>query len=171
MRRYGWAPLVVFAIIAAPLACTSSSPKVSPRSTTSSSIFIEPLSHARFGAVPEHRLVPPTTTTTQPAPPPCDYHCDADWPIWHAIGVCEQPGRGPDGIDWTGGLPGYPGGLGIAKSTWDAFRRVAGVTVTLGSNATPEEQMRVARADRDRYHGYSGWTSVPGCTGPLPRSS
>lgn len=121
---------------------------------------------------------PKTQTTVSPVPATLDsalpitgdYHTWPDWRLWHAVGLCEQRGDGPDGIAWhgssAGGLPssGYPGGLGLSRDFWNEFAPIAGVTVTNGAEASPGEQIRVARAgshDGTRMGGWSSWTS--GC--------
>lgn len=99
-----------------------------------------------------------------------DYHDWPDWHLWRAVGLCEQRGDGPDGIAWHGSpaggtaSSGYPGGLGMSRDFWAQFAPLAGVTVTNGADATPGEQIRVARAgshDGTRMGGWSSWRS--GC--------
>lgn len=104
----------------------------------------------------------PTTTTTRK---PFDYHDLPDWYAWHKIGKCEQPGKTPDGIAWTH-HGDYNGGLGILNSSWRGYRKEAGVNVEFAYNASPYQQILVARVIR-KHFGFSGWTSVPSCTGKL----
>lgn len=96
---------------------------------------------------------PPTTNETAPPVVPPDYHDAPDWPTWRAIGRCEQPGPGADGIAWTH-HGSYNGGLGILNSSWTAFND--GLP-DHAYDATPAQQLTVARRIRARY-GYSGWT-------------
>lgn len=106
----------------------------------------------------QRRSAPPTTSLpVQVVPQGQDYHRDGDWPIWRAIGRCEQPGPGVDGIAWTHG-PGstYPGGLGIFSGAWSDYHGEAGVPVSNGAYASPEQQMMVARVIR-AHHGLSAW--------------
>jgi hypothetical protein len=121
-----------------------------------------------------------TPTTSPPAPPPRatsslpttgDYRLWPDWPLWRAVGLCEQAGDAPegDGIAWhgsrLGGTPssGYPGGLGESRDFWRQFAPQAGVTTTNGAYATPGEQIRVARAGSHNGTRMGGWSSWPGC--------
>lgn len=99
-----------------------------------------------------------------------DYHDWPDWRLWHAVGLCEQRGDTSDGIAWhgssAGGLPGsgYPGGLGMSRDFWRQFTPIAGVATTNGADASPGEQIRVARAgshNGSRMGGWSSWRS--GC--------
>lgn len=112
----------------------------------------------------------PTAAASTPITSAGDYHSWPDWPLWHAVGLCEQRGDTPDGIAWygspAGGLPGsgYPGGLGLSRDFWNQFAPLAGVTVTNGAYASPGEQIRVARAgshNGTRMGGWSSWGS--GC--------
>lgn len=112
---------------------------------------------------------PPTVHTADG-----DYHSWPDWPLWHAVGLCEQQGSGSydsngDGIAWhgspAGGLPssGYPGGLGLSRDFWAEFAPAAGVAQTNGAYATPGEQIRVARVGSHNGTRMGGWSSWPGC--------
>lgn len=121
------------------------------------------------GVIPRY-LRPVDSPSPRSLPISGDYHDWPDWRLWHAVGLCEQRGDGPDGIAWhgspAGGLPGsgYPGGLGLSRDFWNEFAPLAGVTVTNGAEASPGEQIRVARAgshDGTRMGGWSSWTS--GC--------
>lgn len=104
-----------------------------------------------------------------------DYHSWPDWPLWRAVGLCEQRGSGQydthgDGIAWggspAGGFPGsaYPGGLGMSVDFWREFAPAAGVAANNGAYASPEEQIRVARVGSQNgthMRGWSSWTN--GC--------
>jgi hypothetical protein len=92
-----------------------------------------------------------------------NYHLCADWPMWHALGQCEQGGAAPegDGIAWhgqpIGGSPGsdYPGGLGIMAQAWTENRDAS--MPTNGAYATPGQQIEVARRIRARF-GLRAWS-------------
>lgn len=99
-----------------------------------------------------------------------NYRAWPDWPIWHALGRCEQGAQsgGPydsngDGIAWhgqpIGGLPGsgYPGGLGMSRAAWNAYRDEAHVSVSNGAYASPADQIRVGREEVRQIGGYHGW--------------
>lgn len=109
----------------------------------------------------------PATTTALPITG--DYHTWPDWPLWHAVGLCEQRGDTEDGIAWhgspAGGLPGsgYPGGLGMSRDFWREFAPIAGVATTNGALASPGEQIRVGRAGSHNGTRMGGWSSWPGC--------
>lgn len=103
-----------------------------------------------------------------------DYHNWPDWPLWRAVGTCEQrdvPGaaNAADGIAWggspIGGSPGsdYPGGLGMSRDFWRVYAPPAGVTVTNGAYASPADQIRVARVGSHNGTRMGGWSSWPGC--------
>lgn len=103
-----------------------------------------------------------------------DYRSWSDWPRWRAVGLCEQRGTGRydtngDGIAWhgspAGGLPGsaYPGGLGLSVDFWRQFAPQAGVSVPNGAEASPAEQILVARQGSQDGTHMGGWSSWPGC--------
>lgn len=116
-----------------------------------------------------------TLRWVQAAQAQADYHNWPDWGLWRAVGLCEQRGSGRydsngDGIAWhgspAGGFPGsvYPGGLGLSRDFWRMFASRAGVTVTNGAQASPGDQIRVAREgshNGTRMGGWSSWHS--GC--------
>ncbi len=82
------------------------------------------------------------------------YHLDhvelwADWPAWSAIARCET------GTRWDWHTTSYGGALGIAHVTWQAFGGTE-YAPTAG-DATPWQQLLIARKIRDRYHGYHPW--------------
>lgn len=106
---------------------------------------------------PTRRRSAPTTASVplQVVPQGQDYHRDGDWPIWSAIGRCEEPGAGTDGILWAQTGPTYVGGLGMARSSYDLGASISGSPVW-HAGAVPEEQMEAARGIRSRY-GLSAW--------------
>lgn len=118
----------------------------------------------------------PASTFRSALPITGDYHTWPDWPLWRAVGLCEQGAEagGPwdthgDGIAWggspAGGLPGsgYPGGLGLGRPFWDQFAAAAGVTITNGAYASPDLQIRVARQGSHDGTRMGGWSSWPDC--------
>lgn len=123
---------------------------------------------ADSGLITQRRAGPIPLAATQ-LPIDGDYHDWPDWHLWHAVGLCEQRGDGPDGIAWhgspAGGLPdsGYPGGLGMSRDFWRIFAPQAGVATTNGALASPAEQIRVARAGSHDGTRMGGWSSWPGC--------
>ncbi len=133
-------------------------------------IYEQAATNATTTTVPQVRIGTAITATYGDLPITGDYHLWPDWKLWHAVGLCEQRGDGPDGIAWhgspAGGLPGsgYPGGLGLSRDFWRQFAPMAGVTTTNGAEASPGEQIRVARAgshNGTRMGGWSSWGS--GC--------
>lgn len=112
----------------------------------------------------------PATTTTvdwQALARAVDYHTWSDWPTWHALGICEQGGNSieGDGIAWhgqpAGGSPdsAYPGGLGMSRDAWAAYRGPAGVTVSVGAYASPADQIRVGREEVREIGSFRGWAA------------
>lgn len=96
-----------------------------------------------------HRVVlapAPSTTTTTLAP--------YDESHWIAIGRCEQPGTGYQGIDWSAagwnGTQYFEGGLGIRA---DLYQSIAGKSALV---STPLEQMMTADIVLARY-GPGAW--------------
>lgn len=103
---------------------------------------------------------PTTTTTTAPEPEVQGEAVVADGDdveAWLAIGRCEQPGNEWGGVRWSHPGPTYQGGLGFWYGTWDSFK--AGTSaegIDNAGDATPAQQMEVARNIRARY-GYRAW--------------
>ena len=92
--------------------------------------------------------------TTIPAPTTTGYMGAADWPVWLAIGMCEQPGPAGE-PDWTHRGPTYPGGLGVHRDTWTSF---GGTDFAPTADlASPSQQIEVARRIRAR-HGLAAWS-------------
>ena len=87
---------------------------------------------------------------------------------WLQIGMCEQPKRGISwhdttndtqryrSIDWHGGLPNYPGGLGFLKSNWTNFRPFSARHITLMSDATPVQQLQAAERIYQHFAAIGG---------------
>lgn len=118
----------------------------------------------------------PVTTTTRPAPPPAtsppivpavapdgvDYHTFYDWPLWRALGRCEEGiGPPPDGILWTKNS-NYVSGFGMLRSTFNMDARQIGLPdYYLGYPIA--EQIKVARQGHYVRHQYWGCgPRVPG---------
>lgn len=129
--------------------------------------------------VPVPTTVPTTTTTVKPRPvvtaPPATQEPapepevrgiavdGSDIETWVAIGRCEQPGDGWNGVWWSHRGPTYQGGLGFWYGTWDSFKQgTSAENIDNAGDATWEQQMEVARKVRDR-HGYRAW----GCAARL----
>ena len=78
----------------------------------------------------------------------------ANHDLWVAIGRCEQPGAGYQGVNWAHTGPTYQGGLGFWYGTWSGFKYP-----NMPSNAgyaTWRQQMRVANRLYSLY-GTSPW--------------
>lgn len=177
--------------VPASVATTTSSSTSTSTSTSTTTIVID---YAAVGRLVQATRATTTTTTIQIGtaitataglPTTGDYHAWPDWPLWRAVGLCEQRGDGAydsdgDGIAWhgspAGGLPGsgYPGGLGLGRAFWSQFAPQAGVVVldehgrargsdTAGAYASPGEQIRVARAGSHDGTRMGGWSSWPHC--------
>jgi hypothetical protein len=114
---------------------------------------------------------PPTSAigvTASGLPESGDYHSWPDWPLWHAVGLCEQRGTGPydsngDGIAWHGSPAGgeagsgYPGGLGLSRDFWRQFAPPG--FPPNGAEASPGQQIIVARVGSHNGTGMGGWSS------------
>jgi hypothetical protein len=107
----------------------------------------------------------PTTTTTAPEPEPqvqgeqaaVESDGGDDIEIWLAMGRCEQPGNEWGGVRWSHPGPTYQGGLGFWYGTWDSFKQgTSAAGIDNAGQATPMQQIEVARKIRDRY-GYRAW--------------
>lgn len=105
---------------------------------------------------------PRPTTTTAPVDPEPEVQGEAvvdgdDVETWLAIGRCEQPGNEWGGVRWSHPGPTYQGGLGFWYGTWDSFKQgTSAEQIDNAGQATPQQQMEVARNIRDRY-GYRAW--------------
>lgn len=101
-----------------------------------------------------------------------NYRAWWDWPAWRALGICEQGTQlggaydsNGDGIAWhgqpAGGSPGsgYPGGLGMSRAAWDAYRGAARIAVANGAYASPADQIRVGREEVRTIGGFRGWAA------------
>lgn len=147
--------VVAFAFCESP---HSPEPPVPPSTTTSSSTTTTTTPVKRH-----HHKRKPTLAETLRWLYALDYHHWADWPLWHALGRCEQGGYAPegDGIAWHGQPIGgsassdYPGGLGIMAQAW-IENRDASMPMN-GAYATPAQQIIVARRIRNRF-GLSAWS-------------
>jgi hypothetical protein len=78
----------------------------------------------------------------------------ANHDLWIRIGVCEQPGSGYKGINWSHTGPTYQGGLGFWYGTWSGFK-YPGMPSNAGY-ATWRQQMKVANRLL-RMYGTSPW--------------
>ena len=75
----------------------------------------------------------------------------ANHDLWLKVGRCEQPGNGYGGIRWNHPGPRHEGGLGFARSSWDAFKP-RGYPDNAG-DATWRQQMVTA----NRLYARVGW--------------
>jgi len=75
----------------------------------------------------------------------------ANHELWVKVGQCEQPGNGYRGVRWSHHGPSYEGGLGFARSSWDAYKP-KGYPDNAG-DATWRQQMVVA----NRLWARAGW--------------
>lgn len=137
--------------------------------TTTTTTAPAPVPSTPDTAAPVISTAAPSTTlpepepepTTEPPAPPADTSSDVD--IWIAMGRCEQPGDGWEGVNWSHRGPTYQGGLGFWYGTWDTYK--AGTSaegIDNAGDATPQQQMEVARNVR-AAHGYHAW----GCAARL----
>lgn len=78
----------------------------------------------------------------------------ANHDLWIKIGVCEQPGSGYKGVNWSHTGPTYQGGLGFWYGTWSGFK-YPGMPSNAGY-ATWRQQMKVANRLLAMY-GTSPW--------------
>lgn len=180
-------PLATICVVCALIMCACTAPKKRVKvkgeqviATTTPSTT-PPVPSTPDTAAPIVSTAPPSTTlptptTTEPPAPelpadtvrnsatdpdglPWPSPADPDWDIWMAMGACEQPGNGVGGVNWSHRGPTYQGGLGFWYGTWASYGgRILGISNA--GDATPEEQIWVARRVRDA-HGYSAW----GCAG------
>ena len=75
----------------------------------------------------------------------------ANHDLWLKVGRCEQPGKGYGGVNWSHHGPRYEGGLGFAKSSFDAYKP-RGYPDNAG-DATWRQQMITA----NRLWARAGW--------------
>jgi transglycosylase-like protein len=76
--------------------------------------------------------------------------------VWWAIGMCET------GLNYQHNTGTYQGAYGFYHGSWDAFR--PSNYPSEAYNATPRQQLEVARAIWRRY-GFTGWGCKPGSPG------
>ena len=170
-QRITTTPTYSIASVPSTSSTTSTTSTTRPSTTTTSTT----MSTTTSTTVVPITAPPPTAAPAPPTSSAGDYHAFADWPLWHCIGQHEQGAAagGPydsngDAIAWhgspAGGLPGsgYPGGLGIMREAWDDARDAAGVTTTNGAEASPAEQIAVARVILER-HGLDAWATASIC--------
>ena len=74
--------------------------------------------------------------------------------LWIKIGICEQPGSGYMGVNWSHTGPTFQGGLGFWYGTWSGFK-YPGMPSNAGY-ATWRQQMKVANRLLAMY-GTSPW--------------
>lgn len=122
-------------------------------------------------------FAPALASARTPMPP--------NYRAWLRIGMCEQPKPGISwhdvdtdaerirAINWRGGLPNYPGGLGLTRLNWTTFRPPSAKHIALMSDASIQQQLwaaeRLWRWAERTYPGYGftawecsrviGWTT------------
>ena len=78
----------------------------------------------------------------------------ANHDLWVKIGLCEQPGSGYKGVNWSHTGPTYQGGLGFWYGTWSGYKYP--VMPSNAGYATWRQQMKVANRLLAMY-GTSPW--------------
>lgn len=128
------------------------SPDVPESPTSSSTTTTEPPTTtlpAPTTVAPQERVLNApiiSASDTQSGPASAGHPSDEHW---FAIGRCEQPGNGYQGVQWDTHSNTYEGGLGFALATWREYRH-ADMPESAG-DASWEQQLVVANDLWDRY--------------------